>query len=162
MKINQDFVHWLKDKEDLISQLIESGSMIFNRLEPVYNTLSHFKDKELSDIERDIFDVGFSYFSTQIMAIENHIKLLGSLSELEEHSVLFNYLLDVNDFLEDHDLKNDNKEFVSLISDVEDLLQNKQQLDNSIFERIEALREKHNNSQSTIKIFEEISDGLGI
>jgi len=152
----------MNGKDEIISKLIDSESMIFNRIEPVYNTLSHFKDKELSDIEKDIFEVGFMYFSIQIMSIENHIKLLGSLSELEEHSVLFNYLLDVNDFLEDHDLKNDNDEFVSLISDVENLLQNKQQLDNVIYENIEALKAKHNSIQGTLKIFEEISDGLGI
>ena len=162
MKITQDFIHWMNGKDEIISKLIDSESMIFNRIEPVYNTLSHFKDKELSDIEKDIFEVGFMYFSIQIMSIENHIKLLGSLSELEEHSVLFNYLLDVNDFLEDHDLKNDNDEFVSLISDVENLLQNKQQLDNVIYENIEALKAKHNSIQGTLKIFEEISDGLGI
>ena len=162
MKINQDFIHWLKDKDELISELIESESMIFNRIEPVYNTLSHLKNKDLSNIERDIFDVGFMYFSSQIMSIENHIKLLGSLSELEEHSVLFNYLLDINDFLEDNDLKSDNEKFVSLISEIETLLQNKQQLDNEIYEQIETLRTKHNSVQGTLQIFEEISDGLGI
>jgi len=162
MKINLDYKHWLETKRDLINELKESETLIFDRIEPVYNTLEYYKEKELSDQEYNIFDVGYMYLSEQILGIENYIKTLGSLTELENQSVTYNYLMDINDFYEDHDLEHDKPQFLKLIGKVEDLLLSKQPLEESVYEMIQESIEKYKDSSSIVEIFVEISDNLGV
>jgi len=128
----------------------------------LYNTLEYYKEKELSDQEYNIFDVGYMYLSEQILGIENYIKTLGSLTELENQSVTYNYLMDINDFYEDHDLEHDKPQFLKLIGKVEDLLLSKQPLEESVYEMIQESIEKYKDSSSIVEIFVEISDNLGV
>lgn len=162
MKVTEDYKYWLKTKQSLINELLEAESIIFNRIESVYNTLNYYMKKELNEDETMVFNVGYMYLSEQILAIENHIKILGSLNDLEEQSIAFNYLLDVNDFYEDHDLKEHKEEFLGLVNSVEDLLHNKKPLSNDVYEKIEALREQYSDTASVLEIFEEISESLGV
>lgn len=162
MKITEDYSLWLESKLDLINELIEIESLIFNRIESVYNSLEELKKRELNDQEYHIFDVGYMYFSEQILGIENYIKIFGSVEELESQSVAYNYLMEVNDFYEDHDLEKSKDKFLSLIQEVEELLVNKKPLTDELYSSIQNIVEAYKDSQSIIEIFEDISDSLGV
>lgn len=162
MKITEDYSLWLESKLDLINELIEIESLIFNRIESVYNSLEELKKRELNDQEYHIFDVGYMYFSEQILGIENYIKIFGSVEELESQSVAYNYLMEVNDFYEDHDLEKSKDKFLSLIQEVEELLVNKKPLTDELYRSIQNIVEAYKDSQSIIEIFEDISDSLGV
>lgn len=162
MKITKDYKHWIETKADLIEKLQSTEALIFNRIEPVYNTLEYYKKKELSEQEHNIFDVGYMYLAEQFLTIENYIQIFGSLESLEEQSVTFNYLMDITDFSEDYDLEHDEARFKELIVEIEQLLLNKQPLSEMLYEQTQDLINEYKDSNSIIEIFEEIADSLGV
>lgn len=162
MKVTEDYKHWLEGKHSLINQLIETDSLIFNRLEPVYNTLEHYKDKELSDQEFPIFDVGYMYLAEQIHGIENYIEIFGSLEALEEQSVAYNYLMEVNDFYDDHDLEEDKDLYLELVKQLEETMIQKKPMSEEVYKGLEQLQFDHKETDTIIEIYEDIASNLGV
>ncbi len=162
MKVTEDYKHWLEDKQEFINQLIELDSLLFNRLEPVYNTLEYYKNKELNEQEFPIFDVGYMYLAEQIHGIENYISIFGSLEALEEQSVAYNYLMEVNDFYDDHDLKDDKEMYLELVKQLEKSMVQKKPMSEEVYKGLEQLQFDYKESDTIIEIFEDIASNLGV
>ncbi len=162
MKITEDYKHWLEDKQAFITQLIRSDSLIFNRLEPIYNTLEYYKNKELNEQEFPIFDVGYMYLAEQILGIENYVSIFGSIEALEEQSVAYNYLMEVNDFYDDHDLENDKNMYLELVKQLEESMIQKQPMSEDVYKGLEQLQFDYKETDTIIEIFEDIASNLGV
>lgn len=162
MRVTEDYKHWLEKKQDFLNQLIESDSLIFNRLEPVYNTLEHYKNKELNEQEFPIFDVGYMYLAEQVHGIENYINIFGSIDELENQSVAYNYLMEINDFYDDHDLGEDKDIYLELVRQLEESMINKQPMSEEVYFNLEKLQDDYKEKDSIIEIFEEIASSIGV
>jgi hypothetical protein len=162
MKVTEDYKHWLEGKTSLINQLIETDSLIFNRLEPVYNTLQYYKDKELNEQEFPIFDVGYMYLAEQVHGIENYISIFGSLEALEEQSVAYNYLMEMNDFYDDHDLEEDKDMYLELVKQLEESMIQKKPMSEEVYLNLEKLQDEHKETDTIVEIFEDIASNLGV
>lgn len=162
MKVTEDYKHWLEGKQAFINQLLESDSLIFNRLEPVYNTLEYYKNKELNEQDFPIFDVGYMYLAEQIHGIENYIGIFGSLEELETQSVAYNYLMEMNDFYDDHDLEEDKDMYLELVKQLEESMLKKEPMSEEVYLNLERIQFDHKETDTIIEIFEDIASNLGV
>lgn len=136
----KDYVNWKLDNVEVLERFKQHGSMIYDRLEPVYVVLNHIYDmainqEEINEDMETIFQVGLSYLHAQFEVIRIYYeKLFESSCEMfEEYTPLVGYLLFISDFRADLDDFEDEIDFNEL-NEVETLIENMIAEKNDAFE----------------------------
>lgn len=175
--IYKDFASWKIENTHIIEQFDRNSSVIYERLEPVYEVLNHIyemvvNESELNEDLETIFQVGFNYLNTQFDVIKIYFETLfqSKCEDFDEYSSLILYLLYIYDLRTD--LENNN-----IDSDIEILNDLETNIENSVMERRndhEYLNSKMNEALSTvfemidyeyvsiIDVFVEIAENLGL
>lgn len=173
----QDYATWKIENSETIGQFNDNSSVVYERLESVYEVLNHIYDmviekKEIDEDLETIFQVGFNYLNTQFDIIKIYFETLfqSKCDDFAGYSNMILYLLYIYDLridLENNDIN----------SDIEELNDLETNIENMIMER----RDDHDfiNSQmnetlavvfglmdyeyvSVVDVFVEIAENLGL
>lgn len=173
----QDYATWKIENSETLEQFNDNSSVVYERLESVYEVLNHIYDmvienKEIDEDLETIFQVGFSYLNTQFDIIKIYFETLfqSKCDDFAGYSNMILYLLYIYDLR--IDLENNN-----INSDIEELNDLETNIENMIMER----RDDHEfiNSQmnetlavvfalmdyeyvSVVDVFVEIAENLGL
>jgi hypothetical protein len=175
--IYKDFASWKIENSEIIEQFDKNSSVIYERLEPVYEVLNHIYDMVVDKDEVDedletIFQVGFNYLNTQFDIIKIYFETLfqSKCEDFDEYSNLIVFLLYIYDLrtdLENNDIN----------SDIEELNDLETNIENAVMERRddhEYLNSKMNETMaivfdlmnyeyvSIVDVFVEIAENLGL
>lgn len=175
--VYNDFASWKMENINVIEQLKTNKSIIYDRLEPVYEVLNHIYDMKVEKQEVDedldvIFNVGFNYLHTQFEMIRIYFETLfqSNCDDFVHYSEMILYLLYIFDIKSD--LENN-----GINSDIPDLNELEINIENMIVERREdhlLIHAKINETFATvydlmgyeyvsiIDVFVEIAENLGI
>lgn len=128
--ILKDFVNWKLDNVEVLEKFKHHGSLIYDRLEPVYVVLNHIyemaiEEESLSEELETIFQVGLNYLHAQFEVIRIYYeKLFNSSCELfEAYTPLVGYLLFISDLRADLEAFEEDIDF-SELNEVETMLEN--------------------------------------
>ena len=115
--IYKDFASWKIENTQIIEQFDKNSSVIYERLEPVYEVLNHIYDMvvDKNEIDEDletIFQVGFNYLNSQFEIIKIYFETLfqSKCEDFDEYSgliVLLLYIYDLRTDLENNDIDSD-------------------------------------------------------
>lgn len=175
--ILKDFVNWKLDNVEVLERFKHHGSLIYDRLEPVYVVLNFIYEKaveeeELTEELETIFQVGLNYLHAQFEVIRIYFeKLFNSSCELfEDYTPLVGYLLFISDLRSDLEAFENDIDFKDL-NEVETLIENMiaerrdefeyaaNQLNKATYNIVKHLDFEY---VSIIDIFVEIAENLGI
>ncbi len=175
--ILKDFVNWKLDNVEVLERFKHHGSLIYDRLEPVYVVLNFIYEKaveedELTEELETIFQVGLNYLHAQFEVIRIYFeKLFNSSCELfEDYTPLVGYLLFISDLRSDLEAFEKDIDFSDL-NEVETLIENMiaerrdefeyaaNQLNKATYNIVKHLDFEY---VSIIDIFVEIAENLGI
>ena len=122
--IYKDFASWKIENTQIIEQFDKNSSVVYERLEPVYEVLNHIYDMvvDQNEIDEDletIFQVGFNYLNTQFDVIKIYFETLfqSKCEDFDEYSNLIVFLLYIYDLrtdLENNDINSDIEELNDL------------------------------------------------
>ena len=128
--ILKDFVNWKLDNIEVLERFKHHGSLIYDRLEPVYVVLNYIyekavEDKQISEELETIFQVGLNYLHAQFEVIRIYFeKLFSSDCVLfEDFTPLVGYLLFISDLRADLEAFENDIDF-SELNEVETLIEN--------------------------------------
>jgi len=175
--IYKDFASWKIENTQIIEQFDKNNSVIYERLEPVYEVLNHIYDMvvDKNEIDEDletIFQVGFNYLNSQFEIIKIYFETLfqSKCEDFDEYSgliVLLLYIYDLRTDLENNDIDSD----IEILNDLET------NIENTVMERRddhEFLNSKMNEALSVVfelmdyeyvsivDVFVEIAENLGL
>lgn len=149
-----DYKSYLLDNQDFIQLLKESNSIIYDRLEDVFNVLE-FIEKRVEKYEKVeeefevIFEVGFSYLHEQLEELKNIYNLYfkNDLAGLKKYASLINYYLYLSDLVEALKEKSlyseEAKQAISNIYDeIENIFSEKKDFKQEIFNRFNLILEE--------------------
>lgn len=175
--ILKDFVNWKMDNIEVLEKFKEHGSMIYDRLEPVYAVLDYIYQKAvhhgpLNEDLQTIFQVGLNYLHGQFEVIRIYYENLfeGNCYDFENYAVLVGYLMFISDFRADLEDYEDSIDFEAL-NDVETTIEDMiAQRENNYVYAGEILNEATQEIVdqldfeyvSIIDIFVEIAHNLGV
>ncbi len=126
----KDYANWKMDNAEVLETFKQHGSMIYDRLEPVYAVMDYVYQRAINhgtlneDLET-IFQVGLNYLHDQFEAIRIYFEKLfeGDCGIFENYAVLVGYLMFISDFRADLEGLEDSLDFTSL-DDVENTIEN--------------------------------------
>lgn len=128
--IYKDFASWKIENIHILDQFHENKSVIYERLEPVYEVLNHIYDmvvggNELDEDLETIFQVGFNYLNTQFDIIKIYFETLfqSKCEDFTEYSDLIVFLLYIYDLRIDLD-NNDIDSDIEVLNDLETNIEN--------------------------------------
>lgn len=168
LDIVKDYSYWAEEKREIISQIKESESLIYFRNQSVFNVLDYLIGKDqLDEDELHIFETAFIYIDKRIFQIENYLfNHFDDFAQFDELSATFNFMCDLEDFLFDFDMNDEDEERIrNHIMDIEDLLVDHKQIDNSNYE---VIKEEMNLIIGTedyipiVTIFTQITENLNL
>lgn len=136
----KDFVNWKLDNVEVLERFKQHGSLIYDRLEPVYVVLNRIydmavEDEEINEDFETIFQVGLNYLHTQFEVIRIYYEKLfdSSCERFEAYTPLVGYLLFISDFRADLEEFENEIDFEEL-NEVETLIENMIAEKNDAFE----------------------------
>jgi hypothetical protein len=140
MTVIQDYNYWMEEKKALIDYLLEHESLIYQRLESIFTVLDAIERfDEITDEDLEVFQWGFQYLNEQFVTLEQMMDDL-SIDQIDQQSVLFNYMMDLSDFYMDavisEDIKKACEQYLILL---QGLIMHQQPLSDYIYTQIESL-----------------------
>ena len=140
MTVIQDYNYWMEEKKALIDYLVEHESLIYQRLESIFTVLDAIERfDEITDEDLEVFQWGFQYLNEQFVTLEQMMDDL-SIDQIDQQSVLFNYMMDLSDFYMDavisEDIKKACEQYLILL---QGLIMHQQPLSDYIYTQIESL-----------------------
>lgn len=175
--IYKDYASWKIENSQTLEQFDENRSVVYERLEPVYEVLNHIYDmvvdkEEIDEDLETIFQVGFNYLNTQFDIIKIYFETLfqSNCKDFAEYSNMILFLLYIYDLRTD--LENNN-----ISSDIEELNDLETNIENMVMERRddhEFINSKMNETLSivfnlmdyeyvsVVDVFVEIAENLGL
>lgn len=170
MKIVDDYKYWIDAKRDFLEEMEKSESLIYDRLRAIILTLEHLaKKEEFDEDEGYIFNVGFMYLYEQINNIESYIASNFKLFDaLDENSVVFNFLCDLDDFKTDYTSmeESDKENIEDYIDQVESILLSRDSISNLLYEEIDStitdLVEEYGDYLPMTEIYKQIGENLKV
>ena len=126
----KDYANWKMDNAEVLETFKQHGSMIYDRLEPVYAVMDYVYQRAINhgtlneDLET-IFQVGLNYLHDQFEAVRIYFEKLfsGDCSIFEHYAVLVGYLMFIGDFRADLEGLEETLDFTAL-DDVENTIEN--------------------------------------
>ena len=126
----KDFVNWKLDNIEVLEQLKEYGSLIYDRLEPVYEVLNFIyndivENNHKTEEYETIFQVGLNYLHAQFEVIRIYYEKLfhSNCERFETYTPLVGYLLFISDLRADLEEIEEEIDF-SELNEVETLIEN--------------------------------------
>lgn len=140
MTVLQDYTYWMEEKKALLDYLMEHDSLIYQRLESIFTVLDAIQRfDEITDEDLEVFQWGFQYLNEQFLTLEQLMDDL-SIDQIDQQSVLYNYMMDLSDFYMDavitDDIKKACEQYLILL---QGLIMHQQPLSDYIYEQIEGL-----------------------
>lgn len=170
MKIISDYEFWLEGKKDFIEEMENAESLIYDRLVPFLLTVEHLaKNEDFDEDEAYIFSVGFNYLHERVYEIKSYSNnQFSSFTELDDNSIVYNLLCDLEDFKSDFsEMNDDEKESVQdFIDQVERLLLSRECISDNLYEEIMTLMneiiEDNGEYLPVTEIFRQIAENYKI
>lgn len=150
MIASNDYKHYCRDNFELLDNLKNNHYITYERFQDVIYSLDFiaanyekYKDHEsMADFE-DIFEVGFSYFHSELEQVKiyfNHY-LNKDYFLLKKYDALINLSLYIDDFVEalnekEYLTKEREKTLKKVLTDIEDIISNKKDWDEELFEKL--------------------------
>ena len=175
--ILKDFVNWKLDNIEVLERFKHHGSLIYDRLEPVYVVLNYIYEKYVEEHQVDeeletIFQVGLNYLHSQFEVIRIYYEKLfnADCALFEDYTPLVGYLLFMSDLRNDLESFEEDIDF-SELNEVETLIEDMiaQRCDDFDYAANQLNRATYNivkhldfNYVSIIDIFVEIAENLKI
>ena len=175
--VYKDFASWKIENHEVLETFRRNKSVIYERLEPIYEVLNHIYDLLVEEQEVDedldvIFNAGFAYLHSQFEIIRIYFETLfqSHCDDFINYSEMVLYLLYIYDIRTD--LENNN-----INSDIVELNELETCIENMIMERrndFDYIKDKMNETLkvvfskmdydyvSVVDIFVEIAENLGV
>ncbi len=175
--IYKDYASWKIENSETLTRFCENKSVIYDKLEPVYEVLNHIYDMvvEKEEVDEDletIFQVGFNYLNTQFDIIKIYFETLfqSKCDEFKNYSDMILFLLYIYDLridLENNDLDSEIEELNDLETSIENMIMEKRDdhdfINSKMNEVLTIVFDLMSYEYvSIIDIFVEISENLGI
>ncbi|XMB67890.1 hypothetical protein RI065_05085 [Mycoplasmatota bacterium zrk1] len=159
MKIVSDYEYWLVEKKHFLEKMEKADSLIYDRLMPFVVIVEYLSKKDSFDEdEAYIFSVGFNYLNEKVYELESYSSnQFSTFEELDENSVTYNFLCELEDFKMDFtDMSEEDEENVQeYIDQVEKLLLSRDIISDSLYQEIiELLNEIIENNGEYLPITE--------
>ena len=165
------------ENHETIEIFEENNSVIYERIEPVYEVVNHIYDllveeKEVSEELDIIFTAGFNYLFTQYETIKIYYEKLfqSNCDDFLKYSEMVLYLLyiyDIRSDMENNDIDSDIPELNELETCIENLIVDRSTdfdyIKNEMNKTLKVVFDKMNYDYvSIVDIFVEIAENLGI
>ncbi len=175
--IYKDYATWKIENNETLEQFNDNSSVIYERLEPVYEVLNHIYDivvdnKEIDEDLETIFQVGFNYLNTQFDIIKIYFETLfqSKCDDFADYSDMILFLLYIYDLridLENNDINSDIEELNDLETNIENMIMEKRDdqeyINSKMNETLGVVFNLMNYEYvSIIDVFVEIAENLGI
>ena len=175
--IYKDYASWKIENSETLKEFNDNSSVVYERLEPVYEVLNHIYDMivEKKDIDEDletIFQVGFNYLNTQFDIIRIYFETLfeSKCDDFVNYSDMILFLLYIYDLrtdLENNDINSDIEELNDLETNIENMIMDRRDdhefINSKMNETLAVVFELMDYEYvSIIDIFAEIAENLGI
>ena len=175
--IYKDYATWKIENSETLEQFNNNSSVIYERLEPVYEVLNHIYDMvvEKQEIDEDletIFQVGFNYLNTQFDIIKIYFETLfqSKCEDFADYSNMILFLLYIYDLridLENNDVNSDIEELNDLETNIENMIMEKRDdqefINSKMNETLEIVFDLMNYEYvSVVDVFVEIAENLGL
>lgn len=175
--IYKDFASWKIENTHILEEFDKNRSVIYERLEPVYEVLNHIYDivVEKNEIDEDletIFQVGFNYLNTQFDIIKIYFETLfqSKCEDFDEYSnliVLLLYIYDLRTDLENNDIDSDIEELNDLETNIENAVMERRDdheyINSKMNETLAIVFDLMNYEYvSVVDVFVEIAENLGL
>jgi hypothetical protein len=175
--IYKDYATWKIENNETLEQFNDNSSVIYERLEPVYEVLNHIYDivvdnKEIDEDLETIFQVGFNYLNTQFDIIKIYYETLfqSKCDDFADYSDMILFLLYIYDLridLENNDINSDIEELNDLETNIENMIMEKRDdqeyINSKMNETLGVVFNLMNYEYvSIIDVFVEIAENLGI
>ena len=173
--IYKDYATWKIENSETLEQFNNNSSVIYERLEPVYEVLNHIYDMvvEKQEIDEDletIFQVGFNYLNTQFDIIKIYFETLfqSKCEDFADYSNMILFLLYIYDLridLENNDVNSDIEELNDLETNIENMIMEKRDdqefINSKMNETLEIVFDLMNYEYvSVVDVFVEIAENL--
>lgn len=175
--VYKDYASWKIENSDILKQFCDNSSVIYQRLEPVYEVLNYIYDlvveeKEVDEDLETIFQVGFTYLNTQFDVIKIYFETLfqSKCDDFGEYSNMILFLLYIYDLrtdLENNDINSDIEELNDLETNIENMIMEKRDdhefINSKMNETLGIVFDLMDYEYvSVVDIFVEISESLGL
>lgn len=175
--IFKDYASWKIENLTVIEEFKTNGSVIYERLEPVYAVLEHIFDLAVNQQEIDedletIFHIGFNYLNSQFDIVKIYFETLfqSNCDDFGKYSNLIIFLLfifDIRSDLENNKISSDISELNELETLIENMImertENFDYIKHKMNETLKIVYGKMNYEYvSIIDIFVEIAENLNI
>ncbi len=175
--IYKDYASWKIENNDTINEFMENHSVIYERMEPVYEVLNHIYDMvvDKQDMDEDletIFQVGFEYLHTQYDIIKIYFETLfqSKCDDFVEYSDMILFLLYIYDLktdMENNDIDSDIEELNDLETNIENMIMERRDdhefINSKMNETLSIVFDLMNYEYvSIVDVFVEIAENLGI
>ena len=175
--IYKDYASWKIENTHIIEQFDKNSSVVYERLEPVYEVLNHIYDivVDKNEIDEDletIFQVGFNYLNTQFDIIKIYFETLfqSKCEDFDEYSNLIVFLLYIYDLrtdLENNDINSDIEELNDLETNIENAVMERRDdhefINSKMNETLSIVFDLMNYEYvSVVDVFVEIAENLGL
>jgi len=173
----KDYASWKIENTHIIEQFEKNSSVIYERLEPVYEVLNYIYDMVVADNELNedletIFQVGFNYLNTQFDIIKIYFETLfqSKCEDFDEYSNLIIFLLYIYDLrtdLENNDINSDIEELNDLETNIENAVMERRDdhefINSKMNETLAIVFDLMNYEYvSIVDVFVEIAENLGL
>lgn len=172
MTVQEDYIHFLLENKDIISELKEHNTLTYDLLDPIFKVLDFFNEVDMNvsgedkaDIT-DIFQIGFHY----IYSCMDHIKRIlvenfdEEIEEFIEHDKNMYLYLKVDEIDTMYDGKN---EFISAMLDqLTTTFEYRKKFDDNNVDQVEVelnkAIEELDGERTTTDIFIDLADELNL
>jgi hypothetical protein len=175
--IYRDYATWKIENNETLEQFSDNSSVIYERLEPVYEVLNHIYDmavdkKEIDEDLEIIFQIGFNYLNTQFDIIKIYFETLfqSKCEDFVDYSDMILFLLYIYDLridLENNDINSDIEELNDLETNIENMIMERRDdqeyINSRMNETLEIVFNLMNYEYvSVVDVFVEIAENLGL
>lgn len=173
----RDYAAWKLENLEVLEKFKENNSILYERLEPIYEVLEKIYDMVCENCELDedhttIFQVGFNYLNSQFEIVKIYFETLfeSKCDTFKQYNEMLLYLLYINDIRNDLEANGYESDFEGL-TEVETCIENMIMERRKDFDYIKDLVNKalkdifatlDYDYVSIIDIYVEIAESLGI
>ena len=173
----QDYATWKIENSETLDQFNDNSSVIYERLEPVYEVLNHIYDmviekKEIDEDLETIFQVGFNYLNTQFDIIKIYFETFfqSKCDDFVGYSDMILFLLYIYDLridLENNDINSDIEELNDLETNIENMIMERRDdhefINSKMNETLAIVFDLMDYEYvSVVDVFVEIAENLGL
>ncbi len=173
----KDYAAWILENKEILDKFQKNNSVIYERLEPVYEVLNHIyhlvcEHEEMDQDYNTIFEIGFNYLSQEFDVIKIYFETLfqSNCDDFVNYSQMLLYLIYIYDIradLENHGIDSDYEQLNELETLIENMIMERRddylyisaQMDDTLEKLFSQINYEY---VSIIDIYVEIAETMGI